>query len=101
MKASELDKGLQVLDPSSTDEEERSYYIHPQRIPIYEAFQKVNQSFERSISDRTWDWWITIVTADPVSGQEIKKVVPQIYRGKDQATGSEYLFYNVELYGND
>ena len=52
MKASELDKGLQVLDRSSTDEEERSYYIHPQQIPVYEAFQKVNQSFERSISDR-------------------------------------------------
>ncbi len=106
MKVSELDKGLKVVDLSSADgndndDDEHSYYIHPQRIVVYKTYQKVGQSYERTIHDRTWDWWINLVSAEPVANQEIKKVIPQIYRTKDQATGSEYLFYNVELSGND
>ena len=109
MKASELDKGLRILiDPSSNENDnERSYYIHPERIPVYEAYQKVGQVFERTVHDRVWDWWITLVTSDPVKDQQIKKTIPQIYRTKDQSTAgtgtgsAEYLFYNVEFSGND
>ena len=41
------------------------------------------------------------MTADPVSQQEIRKEIPQLYRTKDPATGKEWLFYNVNLSGND
>ena len=37
MKASELDKGLKVFEPSSPDDEERSYYIPPQRVPSIQS----------------------------------------------------------------
>ena len=46
MKASELDKGLSVKDPSATDAEERSYYIPPQSVPVYKAYQKVGQNMK-------------------------------------------------------
>lgn len=101
MKASELDKGLKVPNPSAPDDENSYYYIPPQRIPVYKAYEKVGQSLDRSISDRTWYWWINLVTADPVKDQEIKKVIPQLYRTKDHADGKEWLFYNVELSGRD
>jgi hypothetical protein len=106
MLAKDLDKGLKVVDTSSADgndndDDEHSYYLPPQRIPVYKTYQKVGQVYERTIHDRTWDWWINLVSAEPVANQEIKKVISQIYRTKDQATGSEYLFYNVELSGND
>ena len=100
MKASELDKGLRIVpDP---DDDERAYYIPPQRIPVYEAFKKVGQMFDRSIHDRTWDWWVNIVTAEPVSKQDIKMVIPQLYRTKDASgTGKEWIYYNLEMSAND
>ncbi len=102
-KASELDKGLRiVVDPSSTaNDDERSYYIHPQQIPVVKAFERGGQVYPRTIHDRTWHWWISIVTADPVANQEIKIVIPQIYRTKDAATGKEWLYYNLEMSAND
>jgi hypothetical protein len=99
MKASELDKGLKIAADTS-EEPSNYYYIHPQQIPIYEEYSKVGQTYERSIHDRTWDWWVVLVTSDPVKDQEIRKVIPQIYRTKDY-DGKEWLFYNVDLYGND
>jgi hypothetical protein len=44
---------------------------------------------------------VNLVTAEPVANQEIRKVIPQIYRTKDSTTDKEYPFYNVELMGND
>ena len=99
MKASQLDKGLKIVNPS--DGEESFYYIPPQQIPVVKAYEKVGQTYERTVHDRVWDWWINLVTADPVSQQEIKKEIPQLYRTKDPATGKEWLFYNVDLSGND
>jgi hypothetical protein len=101
MKASELDKGLKVVNPSSDGEESSYYYIPPQQIPVVKAYEKVGQVYERTVHDRVWDWWITLVTAGPVSDQLIKMVIPQIYRTKEPATGNEFLFYNVDMSGND
>jgi hypothetical protein len=42
-----------------------------------------------------------LVTADPVANQEIKMTIPQLYRTKDPATGKEWLYYNLEMSGND
>ena len=100
MLAKDLDKGLKVVDPSSTDDDEHSYYLPPQRIPVYEAYQKVGQIYERTINDRTWDWWLSLVTAQPVAQQIIQVRIPQIYRTKDP-DGKEWLFYNCDMSGND
>ena len=99
-KASELDKGLRLSDPSAPDDEDRYYYIPRQRVPVYDAYKKVGQLLERTGSDRTWDWWISLVTADPVKDQQIVKSIPQLYRIKD-SDGKEWLFYNVDLSGRD
>jgi hypothetical protein len=105
MKASELDKGLKVVDPSSSsdDDDDHSYYIPPQRIPVYEAYQKVSPGlFERTIHDRTWDWWISVVTSDPVKNQEINKFITQLYRIKVPTDGGkEWLYYNLDMSGYD
>jgi hypothetical protein len=101
MKASEIDKGLLVKDPSSPDDDERSYYIPPSQIPVYKEHERVGDDYERSSHDRVWDWWLSLVTADPVAKQEIKIIIPQIYRYRDPATGKEWLFYNKEMYGYD
>ena len=100
MKASELDKGLKLSDPSAPDDEDRYYYIPRQRVPVYDAYKKVGQLLERTGSDRTWDWWISLVTADPVKDQPIVKSIPQLYRIKD-SDGKEWLFYNVDMSGRD
>jgi len=92
---------MKVVDPTSSSEDERVYYIPPQQISVVKAYDKVSQQYERSVHDRVWDWWINIVTADPVRNQEIKMVIPQVYRTKDPATGNEFLFYNVDMSGND
>jgi hypothetical protein len=63
------------------------YYIHPQKIPVVKAYEKVGHAYERTIHDRVWDIWLSLVTADPVKEQEVKKVVPQVYRTKDPADG--------------
>ena len=100
MKASELDKGMKVLDPSNPDEEDRSYYIPPRQIPVYKAYAQVGKVYERTIHDRAWDIWLSFVTANPVLlEQEIKEVIPQLYRVKDG--GKEWLFYNRNMYGED
>jgi hypothetical protein len=99
--AKELDKGLRITDPTSTDEQEKLYYIPPQSVPVYKAYQKVGQMYERPISDRTWDWWISLVTSDPVANQEIRIVIPQVYRTKDPSTGKEWLYYNKDMSAND
>jgi hypothetical protein len=101
IKASEIDKGLLVKDPLEPDDEERSYYIPPSQIPVYKAYEKVGQVYERSTHDRVWDWWLGLVTADPVAKQEIQIRIPQLYRTKDPASGKEWLFYNKEMYGYD
>ncbi len=99
MKAAELD-GLRIpVDPS--DNESSYYYIHPQKIPVVKAFEAVGQSYERTINDRVWDIGLSLVTADPVKDQAIKKVIPQVYRTKDPADGKEWLFYNVDMSGKD
>jgi hypothetical protein len=97
MKASEINKGLEINDSSAPDDRERTYYIHPNRIPVYKAYAEVDAWFDRSIHDRVWHWWITIVTGDRIKQQEITKEIPQVYRIKDSK--GEWLFYNVNLYG--
>ena len=47
------------------------------------------------------EWFISLVTADPVKNQEISIVVPQLYRIKDPVTRKEWLYYNKEILGND
>jgi hypothetical protein len=101
MKASELDKGLKVTDPTSSSDDERVYYIPTQHIPAYKAFEKVSQQYERTVHDRVWDWWINLVTAGPVKDQQIKMVIPQICRTKDPTTGNEFLYYHVDMSGKD
>jgi hypothetical protein len=102
MKASEIDKGLKVQDPSNPDDEDKTYYIPPSRVPVYKAYEQVApDKFERINQDRVWNWWLTLVTAGPVSKQEIQIRIPQVYRTRDSATGKEYLFYNVDLSGKD
>jgi hypothetical protein len=65
MKAADLDKGLRIaVDPS--DNESSYYYIHPQKIPVVKAFETVGQSYERTINDRVWDQWLSLVTAKPL-----------------------------------
>jgi hypothetical protein len=81
MKASELDKGLRIKDPSSTnDDDERVYYIPPYQVPVVKEFERVSQFYERSISDRVWDNFVSLVTSDPVASQEIQIRIPQIYQ---------------------
>jgi hypothetical protein len=101
MKASEIDKGLWIKDPWNPDDDEIGYYIPPSQIPVYKAYQKVGQQYERSVHDRVWDWWLSLVTSDPVSKQDIQIRIPQLYRKMDPATGKEFLFYNKEMYGLD
>ena len=72
MKAFELDKGLSVaIDPS--DNESSHYYIHPQKIPVVKAYEKVGHVYERTVHDRVWDQWLSLVTADPVKDQRSGK----------------------------
>ena len=101
MKASELDKGLKVLSPSATDDEEISYYLPPHQVPVYKEFERVGYAYERSISDRVWDNFVALVTADPVKDQDIKMTVSQLYRVKDPTTDEEFLMFNCELFGRD
>jgi hypothetical protein len=101
LKAFEIDKGLLVKDPSAEpDDEDRSYHIPPSQIEVYKAYQKVGQTYERSNHDRVWDWWLTLVTADPVAKQDIQVKIPQLYRAKEP-TGKEWLYYNLEMSGKD
>jgi hypothetical protein len=53
-KARQIDKGLCMKDPfsSADDEFEQSYYIPLQQIPVVQAYEKVGQTYERSIHDR-------------------------------------------------
>jgi hypothetical protein len=101
MLAKDLDKGLEVKDPSASDDEDRSYFIPPSQIPVYKAYQKVGQVYERTIHDRVWDWWLNLCTADPVKNQEIRITISQVYRSKDPATNKEWLYYNLEMSGRD
>ena len=83
MKVSELDPNL----------------FPPQE--VVKAYEKVGQEYERTCHDRAYqEWFYPLVTSEPVAKQEIKKLIPQLYRIKD-VDGKEWLFYNVELYGND
>ena len=101
MKAFEIDKGLKVKDPSAPDDDEdQSYYIPPSQIPAVKAFEEVGLQYERTVHDRVWNWFVNLVTAEPVKDQEIKMVIPQLYRTKDP-DGKEWLFYNCELSGRD
>jgi hypothetical protein len=101
MKASEIDKGLWIKDPSNPDDDEIGYYIPSSQIPVYKAYQKVGQQYERSVHDRVWDWWLSLVTADSVSKQDIQIRISQLYRTKDPASDREWLFYNKEMSGKD
>lgn len=61
----------------------------------------MGQEYERTCHDRAYqEWFFPLVTADPVKDQQIRKLIPQLYRIKD-ADGKEWLFYNVDLSGND
>ena len=83
MKASELDPNL----------------FPPQ--DVVKAFEMVGQEYERTCHDRAYqEWWYPLVSAEPVKDQQIKKLITQLYRTKD-ADGKEWLFYNVDLSGND
>ena len=83
MKASELDPDL--FPPKE----------------VVKAFEKVGQEYERTCHDRAYqEWFYPLVSAEPVKDQQIKKLIPQLYRTKD-ADGKEWLFYNVDLSGND
>jgi hypothetical protein len=102
MKAFEIDKGLKVRNNSSApDDEESAYYIPPSQIPVFKAYEKVGQTYERTIHDRTWDWWLSLVTADPVKNQDIKVTITQLYRFKEPSTDKEWLTYNLEMSGFD
>jgi hypothetical protein len=79
----------------------KTYWIPPSQISVYKAYQKVGQVYERTVHDRVWDWWLTLVTADPVANQDIKITIPQVYRIKEPGTGKEWLFYNKEMRGRD
>jgi hypothetical protein len=83
MKASELDANL----------------FPPQE--VVKVYEKVGQEYERTCHDRAYqEWWYPLVTAEPVKDQQIKKLISQLYRIKDP-DGKEWLFYNVDLSGND
>jgi hypothetical protein len=68
---------------------------------VVKAYEKVGQEYERTCHDRAYqEWFYPLVTAETVAKQEIKKVISQLYRIKDP-DGKEWLFYNVDLSGND
>jgi hypothetical protein len=83
LKASELDPNL----------------FPPQE--VVKAFEKVGHEYERTCHDRAYqEWFYPLMTAEPVAKQDIKKSISQLYRIKD-SDGKEWLFYNVDLSGND
>ena len=60
---------------------------------------KSRPGIRKDMHDRAYqEWWYPLVTAEPVKDQQIEKLISQLYRIPD---GKEWLFYNVDLSGND
>jgi hypothetical protein len=80
----------------------KAYELDPDMFPqreVVKAYQDVGHEYERTTTDRVYQTFYSLVTADPVRHQQIEKKIQGCYRSKDNK--GEWLYYHVLLLGRD